>query len=196
MPPQLSRTCRVASSFEKRRKMRYKMLNFFSTCSVCVRNTSLYTLRFKQLPSLGKRRKCVGVVGYHERKKRITERKQRGPWTASIDLHFVTMKTALLCYIYLASASWRSKASPPLLPIFLPPLLTVIETIEKYDSDADADADADAWSRTSLPLAGATAAWLTTSKTHYVTLDHCLLDYSCQKNRLLAKAKVASCYHS
>ena len=87
------------------------------------------------------------------------------------------MKTALLCYIYLASASWRSKSSPPLLQIFLPSLLTVVETIEKYDSDADADADA--WSRTFLPLAGATTAWLTTSKTHYVTLDHCLLDYSC-----------------
>lgn len=47
--------------------------------------------------------------------------KEREAWTASIDLHFVTMETALLRYIYLASASWRSKYSPPpSLQIFLP----------------------------------------------------------------------------
>jgi hypothetical protein len=83
------------------------------------------------------------------------------------------METTLLCYIYLASASWRSELTPPLPRSLV--LLTIAETIENDDSDAGAR------SRSFLlPLASATAAWLTTSQAHYVTLDHCLLDYSCQ----------------
>lgn len=123
-----------------------------------------------QLPSPGKRMKCVGAVGRHERKKRIRERKERKASTASIDLHFVTLETALLRY------TWRRRRGAQNTPLLRPSKsFSLAETIENYHSD-----DGNARSRTFLPLGGATAAWLTTSQTHYVTLDHYLLDYCCQ----------------
>lgn len=108
--------------------------------------------------------KCVGVVGHQERKERIRERKGEGSLNSIHRLIFCYDGNSATALYILGVGVVALKT--------LPSFFCLVETIETTTSTT-------ATLVLILSYSLVLPAWLTTSQTYYVTLDHCLLDYSC-----------------